>query len=104
LSNGNSFNDIKSTVNYPQTLGAPEINAVRCKMTNKNQLGCRILLSTADGALVLVQQGKIKWIREESLADITSVNFLELTLSDDEGALEEELKNKDGELNIIKKC
>jgi hypothetical protein len=76
-----------------------QVLSVKCrpKRDNVGQLACRFLLSTDDGALVLVQQSKIKWIREESLTKIASIEFLDLTLSDAQGAIEEELNNKDGE-------
>lgn len=55
-----------------------------------------MLLTSSDGAIVLLQQSKLKWIREEALTSIVSVEFLDLTLSDAQGAIEEELNNKDG--------
>lgn len=58
---------------------------------------CRILLTTAEGTVLLVQQARIKWTREESLADIVAVEMVDLQLSDAEGSIESELKNKDGE-------
>lgn len=70
--------------------------AVKCK----NRQACRLLLSTADESIVYVQQGKIRWTREESLANIDAVDFVDLTLSDSEGNLEEELKNKGGKKDI----
>lgn len=76
-----------------------QITSTKCKpKKDSNQLVCRFLLSTEDGAIVLAQQGKIKWIREEALTRIAAVEFLDLTLSDAQGAIEEELNNKDGEL------
>lgn len=76
-----------------------QIMSAKCrpKKDNVNQLSCRFLLLTDDGAIVLAQQGKIKWIREEALTRISAVEFLDLTLSDAQGAIEEELNNKDGE-------
>lgn len=44
----------------------------------------------------MVQQNNIKWIREEALTRIVDVDFIDLTLSDAQGAIEEELNNKDG--------
>jgi ER membrane protein complex subunit 1 len=78
-----------------------QIMSTKCKPKKENnQLVCRFLLSTDDGAIVLAQQGKIKWIREEALTRIAAVEFLDLTLSDAQGAIEEELNNKDGKLNF----
>lgn len=43
--------------------------------------------------------GKIKWTREEALTKIAAVEFLELSLSDAQGIIEEELNTGDGETN-----
>lgn len=40
--------------------------------------------------------GKIKWIREESLARIASIEVIDLPLADTEGAIEKQLKSKNG--------
>uniref|UniRef100_A0A8D8KS46 ER membrane protein complex subunit 1 n=1 Tax=Culex pipiens TaxID=7175 RepID=A0A8D8KS46_CULPI len=85
---------------YPETLGAPQLVAIRCKTSagGGKQLACRVLIVSEDGAITLVQQGKIKWTREEALADVETADFLDLTLSDAEGAIEEELNNKNGDV------
>lgn len=76
-----------------------KIISMKCKPKKDNvgQLACRFLLSTDDGAIALAQQNKIKWVREEALTRIAAIQFLDLTLSDAQGAIEEELNNKDGE-------
>ena len=76
-----------------------QVLSVKCrpKRENLSQLACRFLLTTDDGAIVLVQQSKVKWVREEALTQIAAIEFLDLTLSDAQGAIEEELNNKDGE-------
>lgn len=84
----------------PETLDNNlQILSVKCKpkKENQSQVACRFLLTTDDGAIVLAQQNKIKWIREEALTKIASIEFLDLTLSDAQGAIEEELNSKDGE-------
>lgn len=86
----------------PETLDNNlQILSVKCKPKKENlsQLACRFLLGTDDGAIVLAQQNKIKWIREEALTRIASIEFLDLTLSDAQGAIEEELNSKDGEFD-----
>ncbi|XP_053680149.1 ER membrane protein complex subunit 1 [Anopheles nili] len=100
------FEPIEFSTEYSDTLGDPELIAIRCKQPSGGAatragtgLVCRVLLSAEDGAIVLVQQGKVKWIREESLAVIETAEFLDLTLSDAEGAIEEELNNKNAEEN-----
>lgn len=90
---------------FPETLDNNlQVEAVKCKpkRDSSSQLACRFLLTTDDGAIAVAQSGKIKWIREEALTRIASVEFLDLTLSDAQGAIEEELNNKDGEKFKIK--
>lgn len=41
-------------------------------------------------------EGKIKWTRQEALARIVAIEMIDLPLSDSEGSIENELKNKDG--------
>lgn len=93
--------EITSISDIPETLDNNlEILCTKCKQKkDSSEIVCRFLLSTEDGALVLAQQGKIKWIREEALTKIAAVEFLDLTLSDAQGAIEEELNSKDGELS-----
>lgn len=101
LKDNSPYEAIDFVTEYPNTLGTPELIDVRCKTGGsgtRNQLACRLLVSSADGALILIQQGKVKWIREESLADVEAADFLDLTLSDAEGAIEEELNNKNGDV------
>ncbi|XP_058118771.1 ER membrane protein complex subunit 1 [Anopheles coustani] len=99
------FDPVEFSTEYSESLGDPELVAIRCKQqqqqsssTARPGLACRVLLSAADGAIVLVQQGKIKWVREEALAEVETADFLDLTLSDAEGAIEEELNNKNGDV------
>lgn len=40
--------------------------------------------------------GKIKWTREDSLANIAAIEIVDLPLSDSEGAIEDQLNNKNG--------
>uniref|UniRef100_A0A1Q3FAM0 ER membrane protein complex subunit 1 n=1 Tax=Culex tarsalis TaxID=7177 RepID=A0A1Q3FAM0_CULTA len=100
LRDDNPFEPVGFVAEYPETLGAPQLVAIRCKTASKaqQQLACRLLVASEDGAITLVQQGKIKWTREEALADVETADFLDLTLSDAEGAIEEELNNKNGDV------
>lgn len=45
--------------------------------------------------------GKIKWIREESLADIALVEMVDLPLADSEGSIEKQLKSDNGMFDMI---
>lgn len=84
-------------------MGSPEIFDIKCSTANLDstkQTICRILLTTSDGAILLIQKGNLKWTREESLADIAAVEMIDLPLSDAEGAIENELNSKDGEFYL----
>lgn len=95
IQTNSQIEELTSTASYPKTLGAPTILSTKCRGKTSNQPAvCRVLLKTEDGSVVLLQQGKIKWTREESLTNIDAVEFVDLTLSDAEGELEEELANK----------
>lgn len=92
--------ELSALADIPETLDNNlQIIALKCKTKRDaaSQLVCRFLLATDDGAITMVQQNKFKWIREEALTQIVDVEFLDLTLSDAQGAIEEELNNKDGE-------
>ncbi|XP_055697417.1 ER membrane protein complex subunit 1 isoform X2 [Phlebotomus papatasi] len=98
LSTGESLNDIGMTIPLPDALGTPTIKAVKCRRKTESQpLACRILLDTDDSSVILLQQGKIKWTREESLAHVVAVEMVDLPLSDAEGAIEDEFNSKDGD-------
>lgn len=45
--------------------------------------------------------GKTKWVREEALASIVSIEMIDLPLADFEGSIEVELQNKDGKLLAV---
>lgn len=81
---------------YVDHLGLPRIIDASCKLNKKSELVCRVILSTINGALVQIQAGKIKWVREESLANIAAIEMIDLPLADAEGAIEKQLKSKQG--------
>lgn len=59
------------------------------------------LSSTAFLILSFGISGKIKWIREESLADIAVVEMVDLPLADSEGSIEKQLKSDNGMFDMI---
>lgn len=81
---------------YADHLSLPRIVDASCKTNKKGELVCRIVLTTVNGALVQIQANKIKWVREESLADIAAMEMIDLPLADAEGAIEKQLKSKTG--------
>lgn len=46
-------------INYPSHLEKPEIVDVTCKRSRRNEPVCRILISTENGATILLQSGKM---------------------------------------------
>ena len=62
--------------------GEPEQAVVYLFNKKENELGYRVLLSTTDHALSLIQfPGRIMWSREEALAEVTAVDVVELPFS-----------------------
>ncbi|XP_049871147.1 ER membrane protein complex subunit 1 [Pectinophora gossypiella] len=79
-------------------LPEPEIVASMCTRA-RDQLVCRILVTTADDAGHLLQQGgKVLWTREEALANVVAVEFVDLPVSDLDAAIESEFDQKEGSI------
>ncbi|GAB0095170.1 ER membrane protein complex subunit 1 [Sergentomyia squamirostris] len=98
LFTGESRSDLEVSFPFAESAQAPSIKDIKCRRKTETQpITCRILLDGADEAVILVQQGKVKWTREESLAHIVAVEMVDLPLSDDEGAIEDEFNSKDGD-------
>lgn len=87
-------------VNYPEHLDKPHIVDVNCRRSRRDEPVCRILLASNNGATLLLQSGKIKWIREDSLANIAAIEIVDLPLDDSEGAIEEQMNTKNGNFFI----
>lgn len=58
LDNGKPFNDLYVVAHFPDTFGLPEILDVQCKSKGSGPVACRMLLSSDNAALILMQQGK----------------------------------------------
>lgn len=121
LDTGKPYNDLYVVADFPETFGVPEILDVQCKSKGTGPVACRMLLSSDNAALILMQQGefffsstlneridndstfiiagKTKWVREEALANIVAIEMIDLPLADFEGSIESELQNKDGKSN-----
>ncbi|CAH0723536.1 unnamed protein product, partial [Brenthis ino] len=75
----------------------PELVEVMCTRTAKEQHACRLLVNGADDAVHLMQQGgRVLWTREEALANVVAVEFVDLPVSETEAALESEFDQKEG--------
>lgn len=95
LETGEEISDLAATVVLDSVQGLATIEAVKCR--KKIEAVCMVLLSTADDSLVLVHKGQMKWTREESLANVVTMEMVELPLSYLEGTIEDEFNSKDGE-------
>ncbi|XP_028044112.1 ER membrane protein complex subunit 1 isoform X1 [Bombyx mandarina] len=74
----------------------PELSAVICTKTAREQHVCRILVTAADDASHLIQQeGRVLWTREEALANVVAVEFVDLPVSDLDAAIESEFDQKE---------
>ncbi|XP_031634273.1 ER membrane protein complex subunit 1 isoform X2 [Contarinia nasturtii] len=86
------------SANYPAHLDNPRIIDTICKENKKGDFVCRFILATDNAAIVLIQSGKVKWIREESMSDIAAIEMIDLPLADSEGAIEKQLKSDNGDI------
>lgn len=89
-----------SIVQLEDHLSRPEIMDASVRRNKRGDLVFRVLWTTEDGALLLSQGNKLKWVREESLADIVAIEMIDLPLSDAEGAIEKQLKSKNGKNSL----
>ncbi|CAH0583257.1 unnamed protein product [Chrysodeixis includens] len=75
--------------------GAVELAAATCSRP-RDLLVCRLLVTGDDDSLHLMQQGgRILWSREEALANVVAVEFVELPVSDLDAAIESEFDQKE---------
>ncbi|XP_052754420.1 ER membrane protein complex subunit 1 [Galleria mellonella] len=76
----------------------PEISAAMCSAARENHV-CRVLVTGADDASHLMQQGgRLLWTREEALANVVAVEFVDLPVSDLDAAIESEFDQKEGSI------
>ncbi|XP_050349636.1 ER membrane protein complex subunit 1 isoform X1 [Nymphalis io] len=95
VSTGTEVTDIycsDKTLNIPK----PELLAVMCTRTSREQNVCRLLINAADDAVYFMQQGgRALWLREEALSRARAVEFVELPVSDTDAALESEFDQEE---------
>ena len=91
---GEEISELTAKIPLTSVMGAASIKAVKCR--KKMDAVCIILLDTEDDSLVLVHKGQLKWTREESLANVVTMEMVELPLSYLEGTIEDEFNSKDG--------
>lgn len=74
----------------------PAVAAIDCTYQSMKAKMCKYLLSSEDHSISLVQQ-KVFWTREEALANIVAVEFIELPMSERDRAIETEFDQKESE-------
>ncbi|XP_030246797.1 ER membrane protein complex subunit 1 isoform X2 [Drosophila navojoa] len=96
--------ELHLSVAFAEHYGAPTLRSFDCKSKrNSDGKNCLFLLSTSAESIVAVQQGRVRWTREESLANVIDTQFLDLPLADTEGTLENEMKGKAVDSNSLKR-
>ncbi|KPU79929.1 uncharacterized protein Dana_GF16847, isoform B [Drosophila ananassae] len=99
LDNCSPVVELEQNVPFPEHFGTPQLNSFDCMhRKNGDGKGCLFLFSTSAESIVAVQQGRIRWSREESLANVIDSLFVDLPLADSEGTLESEMKGKAGDI------
>lgn len=93
LSTKHSLQEKEKTVGaqLPKAL----ISSFQCPSDDPD-LSCYFALVGEDDSLVLLNEGKVSWVREEALANIVAVEMIDLPVSDEEAAIEKEFGNKEG--------
>ncbi|XP_017849736.1 ER membrane protein complex subunit 1 isoform X2 [Drosophila busckii] len=99
LDNCSPVPELEQSVNFSEDYGTPTFRAFDCKLKRNNDgKSCMFLFATSAESIVGVQQGRIRWTREESLANVIDSQFIDLPLADTEGTLENEMKGKSGDI------
>ncbi|XP_017021485.1 ER membrane protein complex subunit 1 isoform X1 [Drosophila kikkawai] len=95
LDNCSPVAELEQGVPFPEHFGTPSLNSFDCKLKRNGEgKGCLFLFSTSAESILAVQGGRIRWSREEALANVIDTQFVDLPLADTEGTLENEMKGK----------
>lgn len=91
--------ELQSSLAFSEHYGTPSLRSFDCKLKRSvDGKHCLFIFATSAESIVAVQQGRIRWAREESLSNIIDSQFIDLPLADTEGTLENEMKGKAGEI------
>ncbi|XP_043657276.1 ER membrane protein complex subunit 1 isoform X2 [Drosophila teissieri] len=91
--------ELEQSLLFPEHFGTPSLNNFDCKQKRNGEgKNCLFLFSTTSESIVAVQQGRVRWSREEALANVIDSQFVDLPLADTEGTLENEMKGKAGDI------
>ncbi|XP_068157293.1 ER membrane protein complex subunit 1 isoform X1 [Drosophila tropicalis] len=95
LDNCSPVPELQQSLELPTHFGIPSLKNFDCKLKrNGDGKSCVFLFSTNTESIVAIQQGRIRWSREEALANVIASEFMDLPLADSEGTLENEMKGK----------
>lgn len=93
--------EVSNSLQYPEEYGQPVLKAFDCKDSKRDNNnnegggnGCLYILATEDDSILAIQKSRIRWVRDEALANVVASEFIDLPVVDDEGALENEIKSK----------
>ncbi|XP_069466496.1 ER membrane protein complex subunit 1 [Ambystoma mexicanum] len=102
---GRRLLDTKVTFNLEQGCARPEKLFIQAYLKKDDSVGYRSLVQTKDHMLLFLQQpGKALWSREESLAEVVTMEMVDLPLTGAQAELEGEFgKKADGLLGMFLK-
>ncbi|XP_017081981.2 ER membrane protein complex subunit 1 isoform X1 [Drosophila eugracilis] len=96
--------ELEQSLPFPAHFGTPSLNNFDCKQKRSGEgKSCLFLFSTSSDSIVAVQNGRIRWSREEALANVIDSQFVDLPLADTEGTLESEMKGKAGDFTSFER-
>lgn len=91
--------ELEQSLPFPEHFGTPSLSNFDCKQKRNGEgKNCLFLFSSTSESIVAVQHGRVRWSREESLANVIDSQFVDLPLADTEGTLENEMKGKAGDI------
>ncbi|KAL1020636.1 hypothetical protein UPYG_G00002730 [Umbra pygmaea] len=98
---------LDTTVIYPlePNAGKPEKLYVHAFLKKDDSVGYRVLVQSEDHTLTFIQQpGRVMWTREEALADVVTMEMVDLPLTGTQAELEGEFgKKADGLFPMVMK-
>ncbi|XP_043531790.1 ER membrane protein complex subunit 1 isoform X1 [Chiloscyllium plagiosum] len=93
--NGRRLLDTAMNFNLDPNCGQPEQLYIHAFLKKDDSVGYRALVQTLDHALIFIQQpGRIVWTREEALAEVITMEMVDLPLTGTQAELEGEFGKK----------
>ncbi|XP_062889253.1 ER membrane protein complex subunit 1 [Mobula hypostoma] len=102
---GRRLLDTTMNFNLDPNCGRPEQLYIQAFLKKDDSVGYRALVQTSDHALIFIQQpGRIIWTREEALAEVVTMEMVDLPLTGTQAELEGEFgKKADGPMGMFMK-